>query len=239
MKKLFILVGVLIIAASTSIAQELKLDEVLNYYYKATGLDKLQTVKTIIMSGTIIRQDAMPYKLYRVRPNKYRLERDVADITGLTVFDGQIGWSTASWSGNPKPQVIPAQALIDLQNVADFDGIIYDWKIKGHTTELVGKEKIEDSDVYRIKLTRKDGGIEYYLINCNNFLLLRKLSYRIIREKEVEVQNNFSDYRLVDGVMFAFTNVNFMGGQLYSTLQFDLVELNKNIDDNIFVMPTK
>lgn len=240
MKKLFILVGVLLLMASTStIAQELKIDDVLNNYYKASGFDKLQNVKTIIMSGTNTTHVVMPIKFYRVRPNKYRMERDVNDITGLTVFDGQNGWMTAPWSKNPLPQVISGPALNDLQYQADFDGALYNWKAKGHNAELVGTEKINDLDSYKIKFTKKDGGIEYYFIDCKNFLLQRKLNYRTVKDKEIEIQNNFSDYRSIDGVMFAFTNQNLMGGQLASEIQFESIELNKPVDDKIFVMPAK
>jgi len=239
MKKLFILVGVLILATSTSNAQEMNLDEVLYNYYKASGLDKQQSVKTIIMSGTLTTHVVMPIKFYRVRPNKYRMERDVNDITGLTVFDGQIGWTTTPWRKNPLPQVVSEQALPDLINESDFDGAIYNWKTKGHTAELVGKEKIDDLDVYRIKLTLKDGRIEYYLIDCKNFILQRKFSYRMAKDKEIEFQNNFSNYKMVEGVMFAFVIENLMGGQLSSSIEFDTIELNKPVDDSLFVMPTK
>lgn len=238
MKKYLFLVGVLTLATSTIIAQELKLDDVLNNYYKASGLDKLQKVNTIIMSGTQTTHVVMPVKIYRVRPNKVRMERDVNDITGLTVYDGQTGWTTAPWTKNPNPQVAAGPILTDILNAADFDGLLYKWKEKGHTAELVGKEISDNVEVYRIKFTRKDGGLEYYLIDSKTFLLQRKVFKRMVKDKEVEVQNVFTDYKSVEGVMFAFTNENLMGGQTTSTTQFDSIEVNKPIDDKLFTMPT-
>jgi len=239
MKKLFILVGVLLITASTINAQELTLEQILDKHYKAVGLDKLQNVKTIIMSGSMTTNVIMPLKIIKARPNKYRMERDVVDITGLSVFDGQNGWSPAPWTRNPNPQVVAGPALIDLQIQSDFDGLLYNWSTKGHKAELVGKEKIAETDVFKIKLTRKDGGIEYYLIDCNSFLLIRKLGYRTMRGQEVELENNFSDYRIIDGVMFSFQSINKVGGQQSSEIQYDTIELNQTVDDNIFVMPAK
>lgn len=236
MKKLYVLVGVLLLAASTSFAQKMNLDQILEKYYKATGFDKLQNVTSVVMSGSVTTWVVMPVKIYRVRPNKLRMERDVNDITGLTVFDGKNGWMTAPWTKNPKPQVAAGPILADLQVQADFDGVLYDWKTKGHVAELVGVEKIGDLDVYRIKLTRKDGGVEYYLIDCKNFLLQRKLTYRVVKEKEVEIENNFSDYRNCEGIMFAFENENKIGGQPNSTIQFDSIELNTTVDPKLFDM---
>jgi len=237
MKKQFILVGVLLIVASTLTAQELNLDQILENHYKAVGFDKLQDVKTIIIFGTITTNVVMPIKYYKVRPNKFRMERDVADITGLSVFDGQNGWTTSPWTGNPAPQIAAGATLTDLQLQADFDGILYGWKAKGHKAELLGVEKIGDINVYNIKLIREDGGVEHHLIDCKNFLLKRKLSYRVVGGKEVEVENNFSDYRSVDGIMFPFVSETLIGGQPYSEIQYDSIELNQPIDEAIFVMP--
>ncbi len=237
MKKIIILVGVLILATATLNAQGLNLEQILANHYKAMGLDKQQDVKSIIMTGTLIRNDAMPIKIFRLRPNCYRMERDVADITGLTVFDGKNGWMTAPWSGNSQPQVISGTGLAELQVQADFDGPIYRWNDKGHKAELIGTEKLGEIDVFRIKLTRNDGGIEYYLIDCHSYLLHKKISYRTIRGKETEMENIYSDYRSIDGIMFAFTNVNTLGGQPYSEIQFDSVEINQPVDEKLFVMP--
>lgn len=238
MKKLFVLVGVLLIAASKLTAQDLNLEQILEKHYKAAGLDNLQNVKTIIISGTITTNVIMPIKYFKVRPNKYRMERDVADITGLWIFDGQNGWTTAPWTDNPNPQVATGAALTDLQLQADFDGSIYNWKAKGHKAELVGVEKSDGSNVYRIKLIRNDGGIEYYLINANSFLLLKKISYKNNQGKNVEVENVFSDYRCIAGVMFAFDIVSNLDGQPSSEIIYETVDLNQPVDDEIFVMPT-
>jgi hypothetical protein len=239
MKRLFILVGVIIIATSTTGAQSLNLDQIIENHYKVMGLDKLQNVKTIIMSGFITTHVVMPTKIYRVRPNKFRLERDVNDITGLSVFDGQIGWTTAPWSRNPLPQVLEGAPLADIKAKADFDGPIYNWQAKGHKAELIGIEKVGESDTYKIKLTRIDGGIEYYFIDCKNFLLIRKLAYQMVNGKETEIENTFSDYRSIEGIMFAYTSDNKLGGQPYSSIQYETIELNKSIDDNLFVKPAK
>lgn len=239
MKKLLILVGVLTLYASTAISQGLNLDQILENHSKAVGFDKLQSVKTIVMTGSMITNVIMPLKTIKVRPNKYRQERDVVDITGVTVFDGQIGWFTAPWSGNPKPQVAAEPQLTPLKVLSDFDGTIYNWKAKGHNAELNGTEKIGDTDAYKIKLTRADGGIEYYFIDSKSFLILKKVGYQNIRGKETEVANIYSDYRNTDGIMLAYASESIIGGQPSSSTQYDTIELNTTVDDKIFVMPVK
>ena len=240
MKKYLFLVGVLILATSTLYSQELKLEDVLNSYYKASGFDKLQNAKSIIMAGSTTTWVVMPAKTYRVRPNKFRMERDVNDITGLTVYDGQMAWTTAPWSKNPKPQVVVEPNLSDLKIQADFDGVLYNWKEKGHIVELVGLEKLGDSDVYRIKLTRSDNIVEYYLIDSKSFLIQKKLGIRNIKGKDCKIDITFSDYRNIDGIMFPFNIMNNSEGQPTSVeTQYETIEVNKPVDENLFVMPTK
>lgn len=238
MKKLFILVGVLFIAASTINAQDLTLEQILDKYYQANGIDKLQNVKTIIMTGSITNWVVMPTKVYRVRPNKYRMERDVNDITGLTVYDGQTAWSTAPWTKNPNPQVMPEPGLSEVKIQADFDGLFYNWKEKGHKLELVGQEKLGELNVYRIKVTRSDNIVEEYLIDSKTFFIQKKLGIRNVRGKDIKIDFTYSDYRLVEGVMFPFNIMNRSEGQpAPAETQYDTIEVNKSVDDNLFVMP--
>jgi len=239
MKKIILLVGSLILIALTTKAQDLTVEQILDKFYKASGYDKLQKVNTIIMSGTIIRNDAMPLKITKVRPDKYRMDFDVADITGIQAYNGKSGWSTAPWSGNAAAVAMGEDALKEMRNKADIDGYIYQYKAKGHTVQLEGTEKFENMELYKIKLTKKEGGFEFYFIDKKDFLLKKRISFRMIRGKETEQENIFKDYRIIDGIWFSFLNENKMGGQPYSTIQFETIELNKPVDNNIFEMPTK
>ena len=112
-------------------AQELNLNEILNRYYKASGIDKWQNVSSVIMTGTITQNDIMPVKIIRMRPDKYFMEFDVADLTAYQVYDGQTAWMTTPWTGNPKPQVMPPDRANEFKSRADFDGLLYNWQAKG------------------------------------------------------------------------------------------------------------
>ena len=102
-------------------AQELNLNEILNRYYKASGIDKWQNVSSVIMTGTITQNDIMPVKIIRMRPDKYFMEFDVADLTAYQVYDGKTAWMTTPWTGNPKPQVMPPDRANEFKSRADFD----------------------------------------------------------------------------------------------------------------------
>jgi hypothetical protein len=202
-------------------------------------MEKQQQVNTIIMKGSIVQQDVMPAKIIRMRPDKYMMEFDLADITAFQAFDGTSAWSTAPWTGNPKPQAMPEDRTRDMKTRADFDGILYNWKAKGHVVELQGTDTVETEPAYKFKITKADEGVEYLFISRND-LLLKKRSYtRVSRGKEVVMDNYYRDYREVEGVKFPFTIDTHFAGQLYNSLQLESVELNKPVDPKSFSMPEK
>ena len=66
--------------------------------------------------------------------------------------------------------LVPDEAK-EMADEADFDGPLMDWKTKGHTVELAGKEPVEGADALKLKLTRQpvevDGWFETrYLDNA-------------------------------------------------------------------------
>lgn len=219
-------------------AQELSLDQVLANYFKASNLPGLQKIRTIVQSGTIFQNTTMPIKFTRVRPDKYRMDRDVQDIPMCQVYDGKTAWEILTpWTHSTKAQPMSAVAANDIKMKADFDGALVNWKEKGHKAELLGKENWNNLQLYKIKLTRSDAEVEYYYIDSKDFLLRKKSRNTISNGKSVENVSQFSDYREVDGIPFPFTNENFMDGQPYSTVEYETIELNKSVDEKIFTIP--
>ena len=94
----------------------------------------------------------------------------------------------------------------DLKNIneeADFEGPLVDYRKKGNNVELVGKDKVEDKDVWRVKMTTKNGDVRYYLFDATTFLLLKWEGKRQAQSKEIPMQSYYRDYREVGGMNFA------------------------------------
>ncbi len=219
-------------------AQQLTLNQILDSYYKAGNFDKLQKVNSIIMTGNIVQQDLMPVKIVRVRPDKYMMQFDVADLTAYQVYDGQTAWMTTPWTGKAAPQVMPPERATDMKNRADIDGILFNWKEKGHSLELAGKDTVDGRIAYKIKVIRKDGGIEYNIIDTATFMLQKRISFRKAGGKEVTIENFYRDYRKVDGIPFAFIVETNNAGRI-NEIQLETVELNRTVDLKSFTMPEK
>ncbi len=238
MKTGFSVIGILLLLISASQSQDLTLDEIMSRHYQAAEMEKLQQVNTIIMTGLRVQQDLMPLKIVRKRPNLYLMEFDVADLTAYQVYDGEVAWSTAPWTGNAAPSPMSESSTRGMMYQSDFDGMLYRWKDKGHHLELEGIDTVETEPAYKIKLIRADSVIQYYFIGTGDFLLKKQATFRTFRGEEITIENYFRDYRLVEGIPFPFLIETRYPGRSVS-MEFDAIDLNEPVENNLFRMPAE
>ena len=219
-------------------AQEMKVDDVLNNYFKATGIEKMKDWTTYAAScKTIAQGQEIPVKMMLKRPKKIRIEVEFQGNKMIQAFDGEQGWSVVPWSGSSAPQDMTADQVKGMKEQADMEGAIYNWKEKGNQVELLGKEDLEGSAVYKIKLTKATGDIDTYFIDADSFILLKTSSKVKIQGNEVESDNLFTNYKDFNGVMMACTITSKMKEQTVSQVEIDKIDINVPVSDSLFIKP--
>jgi outer membrane lipoprotein-sorting protein len=233
------LVAVLAIAfASTSVAESV--DEVLAKYYKARGgLDKIASVQTMRMTAKAFAQGMeAPVTIYMKRPNMMRTEFTVQGMTGIQAYDGTHGWMVMPFMGKKDPEQLSADDVKEVQEQADIDGPLVNYKEKGNTVELVGKESVEGTDAYKLKVTLKDGSVRYVYLDAEEYLEIRTEGKRNARGRDIEFVSSASDYKTVEGLMIPFAmEVAVKGTPQKQRLVIEKVELNVPLADSLFLMP--
>jgi hypothetical protein len=140
--------------------------------------------------------------------------------------------------GKKDPEVGTDDDNKNAQDDADFDGTLVDWKSKGHTVELVGKESVEGADAYKLKVTKKNGKIEYHYLDAETYLLVKTQGTAKVRGTEMEVETTFSDYKDVEGLMQPFSvEQGAKGMPQKQKMTFTKIELNVPLDDARFAFP--
>ena len=103
-----------------------------------------------------------------------------------------------------------------------------------------GKEEVEGTPVFKLKLTKKNGKIIYFFIDAENFIELKSQMTRTIGEgQEMTLETFFGDYKEVAGVMSAHSLKMKMNGNDQGNIVVDSIEYNVPLDDNFFKMPKK
>jgi hypothetical protein len=126
-----------------------------------------------------------------------------------------------------------------IKDQADFEGSLYNWKEKGHKAEFIGKEDVDGSPAYHIKVIKADGDIENYFIDAENFVIVKVITNTKIQGNDSESENINSNYKDVNGVLMPFTIENKSKGQTVSQFVVDKYEPNLEVNDSIFLKPVK
>ncbi|MFQ5627545.1 MAG: outer membrane lipoprotein-sorting protein [bacterium] len=235
-----VLASVLIFAA----AQAQSVDEIIEKHIAALGgLEKLQAVKSLKVAGTSV-VTAMGFEAgftrQSKRPHFIRLDVNVQGQNMVQAYNGKTAWQIVPFTGNLDPQPMPEFQAQGFRLQADMDGPLIDYKKKGHKVELVGKEDLEGTEVYRLKISLKSGEIIQMFIDTEHYLPLKSTAkVKGPGGNEIEAETYFSDYKPVAGMMMAhsITMKNPTQGSVEVTISE--VETNVDIDDSLFKMPEK
>lgn len=224
-----------------SIAQSV--DEIVSHYVDALGgKNKWDNLKTLIFTGSVEVGPNMkaPVTMYFKDKNKMRFEMELQGMKMIQALDGDSGWSIVPFSGKTDPERMSPEEVKSTKQQADFTGDLYNYKEKGNTVELLGKEDMEGTETYKLKVTKKDGDVTYMYLDVASYLSLKETSRHKLKDKEVETVLLPSDYRDVDGYKFAFA-LEMRGGEdeqaMGQLMTIDKIEVNPEIDNNIFAMP--
>ena len=231
-----IVAAVLVAAGATAHAESV--DDIIAKNIQARGGDKLRAVQTLRMSGKLLAGPGIeaPFTIEIKKPGRLRFEVVVQGMTIVQAVDGDVGWTIQPMTGKKDAERMSPDDLKETQDQADFEGPLVDYKKKGHKVELAGKEKIEGTDAYKLKVTKKNGDTEYIYLDADAFLEIKSEGKRIVRDTPVEFDSTTGDYKDVSGVMFPFSAELGAKGQKLK-LSFTKIEVNPKIDDARFKMP--
>jgi len=231
----------LLVATLAAPAGAQTVDEVIAKHLEARGgLARIKAVQSIRMTGKMTLGPGIeaPVVLELKKPSSVRLEITFQGNTGVQAYDGKSGWGISPMAASKNPEPMSAEDLKDMEEQADMDGPLVDWKAKGHTVELMGREKIEGSDTYKLKLTLKNGDVRYIYIDVDSALELRTDAKRTIRGSETETEVVTSDYKEIGGLILPYTiTQGAKGNPQKQTIIVEKIELDPVLDDARFKMP--
>ena len=241
----------LVIFGGPATAAAQTVDEIVSKHIQARGgYDKIKAIQTIRMTRTV----ATPFTsvqviVYKKRPNLVRFEQTPKGQTTSTArgINADAAWDTAAGGKIiTRPDKV---ALEGRETDADFDGLLLDWKEKGHTVSLEGTEEYAGSKAYKLKVTTKGGAVRHLFIDTTSFMEIGMTGVALLpqvdpRTKEFRTQQSsfiFSDFRDVNGVKFPFSiDEERIAGpitQSFATYT-EKIEVNVPMEDTLFAPPS-
>lgn len=220
-------------------------DEIVARHVAARGgADKLKAIQTIKITRTV----ATPFTdirvlIYRKRPQLYRAEQGPA-AGGAALIPRGIN-PDAAWDTGPGGKITtrPDAAAAEARDLdADFDGLLVDWKQKGHIVTLEGKESLPGGgDTYKLNVTTKSGVVRTIYLDATTYLDRRHTGLlNLPGGRQFSIVVDFGGWKEVNGVKLPFDISEERTGkepvQSY-VIYTEKIEVNIPMDDGLFATP--
>ena len=159
MKKAVLLFSLVLGLSSIGLSAQTA-EEIIAKSINATGgIENIKALNSMKMTGNaMVMGMEFPFTIFSKRPLKMRMETTYMGSTQLEVFDGTTAWGVNPFSpsGSKEPEIMTEDQAKQTRDRADFDGDFVDYQAKGHVIESMGKDEMEGSTVFKLKVTKKN-----------------------------------------------------------------------------------
>lgn len=221
-------------AASISVYAESPAEIADRIVFARGGTARMQSIQTERMSGRIFAQDEMgSFVMELKRPNKVRLELNLGDTNIVKAYDGDTAWKLSSPSERT-PQRMDDRETKELMGQADYDGPFLDYGNKGTQIQVLDKEMLGPSLVWKLKVALKEGRIEYYYVESTGYMVLMR-EEPAGKNGSLLSRQFYRNFQRVENIPFPFTVISEPGDSGEPVrLEFDKIEINIPEDDGRF-----
>jgi hypothetical protein len=212
-------------------------DDIISKHIENTGgKEKLSSVASFTLDFTVnVMGTDAPSTAVVLIGKGLRSEMVVTGQKVITVVTDKGGWTINPLAGITEPQPIGQQEYLESKDQLEFAPFI-DYQLKESKLELVGKEKLDDEDVYKINFTNKDNLTTVCYFNANTFYLVKTVRKLHVNGQETEVVTTYSDFRKMDNGLTGSFSAKIDYGQFQMTSTVNKIEFNKPVDVSVFEM---
>jgi hypothetical protein len=217
-------------------------DQIVQKHVEAIGgAARLNAIQTLVVTGkaSILGQTEAQLSIRVKRPNLMRLEITFQGRKIVQAFDGAAAWTSNPMIGAEPQQSSEADSRAAQESSDFIGGTLVDYKSKGNTVELVDKEDLDGTPVYKLKITKKSGSIEYDYLDAKTFLPVKTEGRRTQLGQEILNESKIANYRPVEGVLLPFSLTQLVNGRLAMEISVEKMDANMPLDAAIFKMPEK
>jgi len=245
MKK--ILLFVLAVSASITVNSQTVDEIITNYFENTGGMENWGKLEGIQMSAKV-NQGGMEIPL-EITQLKNGNQMTVINFQGLElkqgVFDGEVLWNTNFQTQKAEKSDQESTDNMKLE-AKDFPDAFFNYKEKGYTVELLGKEDLEGTETFKIKLTKKPMTVDgkevenssVYFFDAENFVpIVIHSEIRMGPNKGMTSEIKLSDYQEVDGLYFPFSMIQGIKDGIGQPITMEKIELNPTLDASAFKFP--
>jgi hypothetical protein len=248
MKLKQIFVGALVAMSSMVSTFAQTADEIVAKHITAIGgADKWKAIKAIeITNKTNSSGTDVNIVTTTVQGDAQKMVISVMGMEMIASTTKEFGWMNrpAMMGGTGEPEDMPASLVAAAKDKLDGRGygaaVLMFKEKEGGKAELMGEEKVNGKEAYKIKLTDKAGVSSTAYISKDKFYLLRYASKIEMMGNPIDADIVFGDFRQVEGLTFPFNtempDPRSGGTQIIET---ETIKLNGTYGAEVFAKPKK
>lgn len=206
--------------------------------YARGGALKIASVQTERFTGTVYTTTQTgSFVLELKRPSKVRMQIVLGDQVVTKGFDGDTAWKLEGTSPAAKPAKMDGAEGDSFTQSQDIDGLLVGAAEKGTDIEIVNKEMLGSSLVWKLRVTPKKGDPQLcYVETSGSQLLMKETTSATADQKQAVTKQYFRDFRKVKDLSFPFvmTSVSEDNFDSTVTLVVESLLLNEPIADERF-----
>jgi hypothetical protein len=177
------------------------------------GASQLSAIHTVVSRGELRFPGdfKLAYKETRSRLGgkpedcAVRVEASLQGLTLTQAYDGASAWRINPFEGRKDAERMGADEARELADEGSIDGALLAARAKGSQVDYLGREDIDGTDAYKLRVTQADGTVFTYWLDPDALLEIKILERRTIRGAEKETETDLGDYERVGGVYFPFS----------------------------------
>jgi hypothetical protein len=206
------------------------------------GAAALQSVKSLRREGRMIAYGGrfvLDLLETKQRPESIRTEISMQGLSQVQAYDGKEGWRIDPFGGRKDPERMPADDVREYAEDASIDGVLADASAAGLPIEYLGTEDIDGTQAHKLKVTRKDGGVQYVYLDPDYFLEIRVESQRTVRGVKRTSVTEYGNYEKVGGVFWPLSIESGIKGEGDpAKFEYRTAVVNPEIAPDYFSFPT-
>lgn len=232
MKTIFF--GLLAFVALSTKAQTA--DDIIQKYASAMGgLDNINKIKTVKMSGTVSAQGMdLPLTIQIINGKAMRSDVEVMGQAVVNSYKEGKGWKINPFAGASTATDATETELGDMKAQSSLASQLMDYKARGCKVELQGQEDVNGAKAYKIKLTEASNKETTYYVDATTYLVIKVMGKRNVMGQDMEIESYMNEAKDFGGVKFNTAIVQKASGQTFQEIHFDKVEVNVPVDEKIF-----
>lgn len=211
-------------------------EEIINKHLDAIGgIANLKKVNSFVQKASVLT-DGMEIQITNTILDNYAAKMEIS-LMGESIY--QIVTKTEGWNYNPfqgdtTAEAMTQEELLESQTKLDAENDLIDYKAKGHDVILLGKEKVDGVECFKLEFARKGKSPDVIFIHPSSYYIIQQIKILKTNGKEDEVVTKFSDFKKhSSGIVYPMLYEGTPFGP-ETQMVIESIEVNSKIDPELF-----